>query len=152
MSKKQILVSLAGFLVFAGLGFGISYKLSSTTEVPTSGSAATEGSKDNPHQLALSKADKDPVDLLIKKGDYVQFNSKDGSQHQIIQGASTMAEHGPTEHVPSPLDSGVFNGDEGYLLQFKEIGKYEFHDNYDHDHTITIVVYEPGSRPADIKL
>lgn len=104
------------------------------------------------YEVALKKGIKEPIDLLISTGDYIQFNSKDGREHQIIQGASTKTEHGGDPHVPSPLDSGVIKADEGYLLQFNNIGKFEFHDNYDHNITITIIAYDPNKKAGNNKI
>lgn len=95
------------------------------------------------HSVAIKKSNDQPIDLLIKSGEYVQFNSADGGEHQIVQGDGHNTTHGE-----GALDSGVFKGDEGYRLQFSKIGKYEFHDNYDHDYTITVIVYDPNNKDA----
>lgn len=144
------------------LSFGAAFTIRSTSESPVSNtlSQATEGStlgtKQNPHVVSLTKDQEEPIDLLINVGDYVQFNSKDGSQHQIIQGKPTAdhghdayadavhgEEHGKTN---SPLDSGIMQADEGYLLQFKNIGKFEFHDNYNHHYAVTVIVYDKDKK------
>lgn len=93
--------------------------------------------------VALKKSNNQPIDLLIKAGEYVQFNSADGEQHQVVQGHNSNTTHGE-----NMLDSGVFDGDEGYKIQFTKIGKYEFHDNNDHDYTITVIVYDPNNKDA----
>lgn len=118
------------------------------------------GGKEKPYEVELKNGNDKPVDLLINKGDYVQFNSKDGRDHQVIQGLATNTEHGDTapdanEHsadagsrpAADVLDSGIIKPDEGYLLQFNKIGKYAFHDNYDHAYTITVIVYDPSKNP-----
>lgn len=130
----------------AGIAFAATSQFSEKSEKSAQLSTQVRGTKENPHQIELAKANGDPIDLLIKTGEYVQFNSKDEGEHQIIQGASTMSDHAPSEHVPSPLDSGVIKADEGFLLQFKTRGKYEFHDNYDHDYTITIITYDSNKK------
>ena len=121
------------FMLVAGFGivFGV-------TKLTSPGDTAANKDDRVIHEVALKKENKDPIDILIKKGEYVQFNSKDGGQHQVVQGNNNN-----TTHSNGSLDSGVFNGDEGYLLQFNEQGKFEFHDNYDHDYTMTIIVYDP---------
>ncbi len=147
LSKQKFFLPLLTFIIIGSLAFGVLYTVSKDTQKPASSESA-QGTKQNPYQVSLKKENKEPVDLLIKKGEYVQFNSSDGEDHQIIQGASTNEEHGPTEHVPSPLDSGLIKSDEGYLLQFKETGKYDFHDNYDHDYTISVLVYDPAVKSS----
>lgn len=141
--RVSMLVLLTAVLVTA---FTVSYLMAkpASTEtkagsITSSGRLADQNGKPV-YEIELKKENKDPIDLLIKKDEYVQFNSKDGGQHQIVQGG-----HDNTEHAQQSLDSTVFSGDEGYLVQFKKTGKYEFHDNYDHDYTMTIIVYEPGA-------
>lgn len=147
-NTKFTLILLALFI--ASLGFAISFTVAKNNVAKTkSGDIIANGRLENKngkavYEVALRSENKDPIDLLIKKGEYVQFNSKDGGQHQIVQGR-----HGNTEHAKQALDSKVFNGDEGYLIEFKATGKYEFHDNYDHDYTINILVYDPN---ADTKV
>jgi plastocyanin len=151
LSKKRLALFAVCFLVASSVAFAISFKLSSKQAKPVATTGLAQGTKENPYNIDLKKENKDPIDLLIKTGEYVQFNSKDGGEHQIIQGASTNTEHGATLHVPSPLDSGVIKADEGYLLQFSKTGKYEFHDNYDHKYTITIIAYDPNKKAEDNK-
>ncbi len=156
---------VAGGLLIAILSFGAAFAIRSNAEesVATTASTVTEdstlGTKENPHVVSLTKDQSKPVDLLINVGDYVQFNSKDGGEHQIIQGKPT-ADHGHDEYADavhgeehgktdSPLDSGVIKSDEGYLLQFNNIGKFEFHDNYNHDSEITVIVYDKNKKAED---
>lgn len=159
---------VAGGLLIAILSFGAAFTIRNSTEesVATTSSSVTEdstlGSKENPHVVPLTKDQTKPVDLLINVGDYVQFNSKDGSEHQIIQGKPT-ADHGHDEYADavhgevhgatdSPLDSGVIKADEGYLVQFNTIGKLEFHDNYNHEYAITVIVYDKDKKIEDTKI
>ena len=125
-------------------------------------SKAAVGSKQNPHQVSLTKSQEAPIDLLIDVGDYVQFNSKDGGEHQIIQGKPT-ADHGHDEYADavhgeahgtavSPLDSGIFEADEGYLVQFNDVGKFDFHDNFNHHYAITVIVYDKDRKIEDTKI
>lgn len=100
------------------------------------------------HTVDIKKENNQPIDLLIKKGEFVQFNSKDGGEHQIVQGEHSSELHGGN----GLIDSGVFKGDEGYLLEFKEIGKFNFHDNLDRDYSITVIVYDPSQSPEDTKI
>lgn len=151
--KNPLLIFVGGFVVVSVAAFAVTYTMSAKSEKTSTASIVTnaQGTKEDPHQVALLANNKDPVDIIIKKGEYIQFNSKDGKDHQLIQGAHSK-EHGPTGHTPSPLDSGIIKGDEGYLLQFKETGKYDFHDNYNHNSTISVLVYDPTKSAEDIKL
>lgn len=160
---------VAGGLLVATLSFASVYALRSngeqvanSTVAQTAESAPVLGSKENPHLVSLTKDQTEPVDLLINVGDYVQFNSKDGSEHQLIQGKPT-ADHGHDEYADavhgeahgatdSPLDSGIIKADEGYLLQLKKVGKYDFHDNYNHDYAITVIVYDKNKKLEDTKI
>ncbi|MES2876676.1 MAG: hypothetical protein V4678_04380 [Patescibacteria group bacterium] len=156
-----VLVAIISFAAVIAIRSGNEESaVSNTTSNVTDDS--TLGSKENPHQVSLTKDQTKPVDLLINVGDYVQFNSKDGSEHQIIQGKPT-ADHGHDEYADavhgeehgatdSPLDSGIIKADEGYLVQFKEIGKLEFHDNYNHDYAITVIVYDKDKKIEDTKI
>lgn len=151
-NRRQRFGLLTLLVLGISIGFVFSYTLAQKNAVEpkmddiSSGQVADKDGK-VVYEVQLRKENKDPIDLLIKKGESVQFNSKDGGQHQIVQGG-----HGNTTHGTSSLDSGVFNNDEGYLLEFKETGKYDFHDNYDHDYTITVIVYDPDKKPEETKI
>lgn len=155
-----LLVAVVSFVVAYSLRSDSSASLANTSE--SASSSSTLGSKENPHTVALTKDQTKPVDLLINVGDYVQFNSKDGSEHQIIEGKPTE-DHGHDAYADavhghehgesrSMLDSGVFAADEGYLVQFSNVGKYNFHDNYNHDYAITVIVYDKSKKLEDIKI
>lgn len=165
---KQFGPFVAGGLLIAIVSFGAAFAIRRTTEQPVASTSAavsqdpTLGSKDNPHRVSLTKDHNEPIDLLINVGDYVQFNSSDGGEHQIIQGKHT-ADHGHDEYADAvhgeahgatdaPLDSGIIKADEGYLLQFKNVGKYEFHDNYNHDYEVTVIVYDKNKKLEDTKI
>ena len=160
---------IAGGLVVAIISFAAVFTIQNKDDQEVASNAATAvaddstlGSKENPHLVSLTKDQTEPVDLLINVGDYVQFNSKDGSEHQIIQGKPT-ADHGHDEYADavhgeehgatdSPLDSGIFKADEGYLLQLKTVGKYEFHDNFNHDYAISVIVYDKSKTAEETKI
>lgn len=174
LSKYKLPISVFVGLVLAGtIGFAASYAIRSNDSSQASVAVSTQprlGSKENPHEIALTESQKEPIDILINVGDYVQFNSKDGGEHQIIQGKPTVehghdtgvdaghdetgaAEEGESHGVTTaPLDSGVFKADEGYSLQFKNVGKYEFHDNYNHEYAITVIVYDKDKKSEDTKI
>lgn len=157
---------LVGGLVAGGIGYAVAYNARTESDNSNSNVVQTQestlGSKQNPHKVELTRDAKEPVDLLINAGDYVQFNSSDGKEHQVIQGKPTLdhghdalsdATHGK-EHGTSdkPLDSGVIKADEGYVVQFKNIGKYEFHDNFNHDYAVTVIVYDKDKKLEDTKI
>lgn len=168
-NRKNVLFIAVAAMVIALISFAVVYGLRMNASQAATQSAATAkqanatvGTKENPHMVSLTKDQTKPVDLLINIGDYVQFNSKDGSEHQIIQGKPTQ-DHGHAsgtdalheeEHgeASSPLDSGPFQSDEGYRVQFNELGKYDFHDNYNHDYTITVIVYDKDKKIEDTKI
>lgn len=167
LSKYKLpVIIIAALLVTGVLGFVASYQL--TTNISNTAAAVEAsdelklGTKNNPNEVDLTRYREEPIDLLINTGEYVQFNSKDGGEHQVIQGKPTV-EHGHDElsdatngedhgTVKSPLDSGIIKANEGYLVQFNNIGKYEFHDNYNHHYAITIIVYDKNKTLESTKL
>lgn len=166
---RKFVPFVAGGLLVAIISFASVYAVRSGVEQPVNSNVASAtvdkpalGSKENPHLVSLTKDQTQPVDLLINVGDYVQFNSKDGSEHQLIQGKPT-ADHGHDEYADavhgeahgatdSPLDSGIIKADEGYLLQLNRVGKYDFHDNYNHNYAITVIVYDKNKKLEDTKI
>ncbi len=163
-NNRLIAAVVIGGLIAAVASFGVIYGLRSNSTIFGTVEQVTSalGSKQNPHEVALTGDSTKPVDILINVGDYVQFNSKDGKEHQIIQGKPTV-DHGHEELADaihgedhgttfSPLDSGVIEADEGYLVQFNSVGKYDFHDNYNHDYAITVIVYDKDKKLEDTKV
>lgn len=166
---KKFSPFVAAGLVAAMISFASVYAVQTSGNQAASNNVATQaddrsklGSKENPHLVSLTKDQTEPVDLLIDVGDYVQFNSSDGSVHQLIQGKPT-ADHGHDEYADavhgeahgatdSPLDSGIIKADEGYLLQLNKVGKYDFHDNYNHNYAITVIVYDKDKKLEDTKI
>lgn len=81
-----------------------------------------------------------PQELMLKVGEFVQFNSKDGKYHNISSGKGN--DYGKDhDHVGEAFVSGVFGPDEGYLLQFKKAGIFYFHDDLNPKLFVTVVVY-----------
>lgn len=168
LSNKFIIPAaiVVGGLIAGGIGYAVAYSVragseSSQSNVSTN-QESTLGSRQNPHKVKLTKSETDPVDLLINVGDYVQFDSDDAKEHQIIQGKPTEdhghdalsdATHGEEHGITNkPLDSGIIKADEGYLVQFKNVGKFEFHDNFNHDYAITVIVYDKDKKLKDTKI
>jgi plastocyanin len=80
-----------------------------------------------------------PDIIALKAGGFVQFNSADGKKHSLSLGS------GGSEHSHSgPFSSGNFDGDEAWKVQFKEKGTFQFHDHYNPELNVLVVVYEPG--------
>lgn len=143
---KPFLLLLPALLIGFTISFAVVSRLNHKPTATNAGVITTDGK--TIHNVDLRKDNNQPIDLLVNTGEYVQFNSKDGGKHQIVAGGHTGGDHGGHGQV----DSGVFNDDQGYLLQFKEIGKFDFHDNLDRDYTITVIVYDPSKSAEDSKL
>jgi plastocyanin len=97
------------------------------------------------HYVALHASSSDPADLLIKVGEFVEFDSKDGKTHNISSGAGN-ADGEKHDHAvgADELESGDFAADEGYLAQFKKVGTYYFHDHLNPNIHISVGVYDPN--------
>lgn len=125
--KKQIIFVLV--CIFTSLiAFVSMYKLMSLNK-PTV----------NVHVVSLLKNKAEPDIVAIKTGDYVQFNSSDSNNHELEQGEGN-ANGNKHDHKDRGLGSGNFKADEGYKLQFKKEGIFFFHDHYNPDINITVVV------------
>lgn len=100
----------------------------------------------------ITKDGMDPDTLTVKVGEYVQFNSADGQQHNIGLGAGKEAKSADQEHEAheshehkGDFVSGDFSADEAWRVQFKKAGTYKFHDHYNPNLNILVVVYQPGA-------
>lgn len=91
------------------------------------------------HMVSLLKAKADPDIVLAKVGDYVQFNAKDGKEHNLSQGSGNATSDNHA-HNEVGLESGVFKSDEAYKIQFKKVGIYSFHDHNNPDTYIRVIV------------
>ena len=156
-----VLVAVISFVTVLAVNSGSDSTLANTAPA-ASRTEPRLGSKENPHQVSLTGTQTEPIDLLVDVGDYVQFNSRDGREHQVIQGKPT-ADHGHDEYADavhgeahgladSPLDSGIIKADEGYLVQFTTVGKFDFHDNYNHDYAITVISYDKDKSVEDTRI
>lgn len=142
---SKSLVILVICLLFGALGFAY-YHNKSGSSIPssenTTPATSTEASGAVIHHVALTANGASPIDLLIRVGEYVQFDSKDGKVHDIASGAGDGdGEH--HDHTAAGLESGDFKADEGYRVQFIKIGSYYFHDHLNPMTTISIAVYQP---------
>lgn len=135
MAKKQInknyLTIVVVALLLAGVGFAGSYIFSHKNSKTAVQSSTCQG---NCISLKGSKAD--PEVLTITAGEYVQFNSADGGRHNIA------LEHSAVQHEDEhEYESGDFEKDEAFRVQFKKDGAYTFRDKYNPDISINIIVY-----------
>ena len=96
------------------------------------------------HHVALTSSGAQPTDLLIKVGEYVEFDSKDGRIHDIASGVGD-GDGENHAHSTTGIESGNFKPDEGYMVQFKAVGSYYFHDHLNPTVTISVAVYEPNA-------
>lgn len=92
------------------------------------------------HSVALN-ADRAVPDILsIKLGEIVVFNSRDGQSHNIAQGKGNDFKRAH-DHPEGSIESGRFAADEGYRVELKKTGTYNFHDHLNPNIYVTIVVY-----------
>lgn len=89
--------------------------------------------------VALQEKEASPSTITVTPGTYVQFNSADGKKHSLSLGGG--GEH--HEHKGS-FSSGTFQADEAWRVQFKEEGSYKFHDHYNPNINVLVVVYTTG--------
>lgn len=97
--------------------------------------------------VLLTKDGMKPDTITVKTGQYVQFISADGEQHNLGIGGGEDGDHvaheAEHEHV-GDFTSGDFNADEAWRVQFKQPGTYKFHDHYHPKLNILVVVYNPN--------
>jgi plastocyanin len=91
------------------------------------------------HMVSLLRDKADPEIILVKVGDYVQFNARDGKEHNLSQGSGNATSDNHA-HEETGLESGVFKSDEAYKIQFKKVGIYSFHDHNNPDTYIRVIV------------
>lgn len=132
--KKQhnqtgLIVAIA--IVVGLVSFGMSYALTNKK---------AESRKDcNGTCVGLYKNKAIPDTIAVVRGTFVQFNSKDGKTHDLSLGKG--GEH--HEHTGT-FQSGDFNANEAWRVQFKDDGSYYFHDHLNPAINILVVVYTPG--------
>jgi plastocyanin len=95
------------------------------------------------HQVALLGGRADPDELVIKVGESIQFNSKDGKSHNISEGEGNDYDKSHEHNPQNFSESGTFGPDEAFILKFNKIGTYFFHDHLNPDIYVTVVVYDP---------
>lgn len=138
MNKRfRLGLIVAGILIVTGaLGFALA-----TATAPKAATVQAD------HVVALLSDHADPSAIAVTKGDYVQFNARDGKTHNIGQGSGNDEVHqglsaATHEHDYSAKESGAFGANEGYRAQFNMVGTYTFHDHLNPKISVTVIVYE----------
>lgn len=131
-NQKSLLTVV--FIITVLLGFGLVYSASNK-------SSNRYSKARNCHatcvQLVTDKALPDTV--AVKVGDYVQFNSADGQNHDM-----SLGKGGQDHDHHGKFESGEFKADEAWRVQFNEEGSFYFHDHLNPKINILVVVYTPG--------
>ena len=122
-------------MLVGGTVFFTALKLLGKSNQTSNQQQATTTNEPAIYKVPLDKNSKEPVNAAIKKNDYIQFDSEDGGQHHIVR-------LGEGEHGGDTLDSGVFGADEGYRVQFKDIGTFYLQDKLNPDIKISVTVTE----------
>lgn len=129
-SKPRILlvVLLAGLLSFAG-----SYVLATRSNKATSEQNETLS-------VDIYKDAAVPETVTLNTGQSVQFNSADGETYSL-----SLGEGGDDHQHTGPFNSGDFGEGEAWLATFDTAGTYFFHDHYNPEINILVVVYNQDS-------
>ncbi|MDQ2973533.1 MAG: hypothetical protein M3Q79_03570 [bacterium] len=101
--------------------------------------------------VSITKDGIQPTELAVKAGEFVQFNTADGKVHNLAlgDGNGDHDTHNSEAHEHNAdFTSGDFGKDEAWRVQFKQPGTYKFHDHYNPDFRILVVVYEPNGVKA----
>ena len=133
---RLVMIVVGILLVTSGVGFALA-----KTSAPKVSSTPPD------HTVSLLNDHADPSAIAVTKGDYVQFNAKDGKTHNIGQGSGNDEVHqglnGTShEHDYRAKESGAFGADEGYRVQFNQTGTFSFHDHLNPKISVTVIVYE----------
>ncbi len=90
------------------------------------------------HEVSLYDNRAEPNELVVKLIDKVQFNSKNNKMHDVALGKGN--DYG-MHHEHAGGDSGIFGAGEGYIVSFKKVGTYYFHDDLNPNIFVTVLVY-----------
>lgn len=88
--------------------------------------------------LHSDKASPEQVTIIV--GEVLQFNARDGKTHRIALG-----EGGEEHDHTSSSNSGDFQADEGWRVQFDKPGTYYFHDHLNPNINVLVVAYQPSN-------
>jgi plastocyanin len=134
-AKIALVAVLVGFMAFGSV-----YKLTKTNNA---GLLTRNACEQDVTCVALKVNHADPDAITVPIGGYVQFNSADNKTHSLASGSGDNHHNGSHKHNGTHV-SGDFKADEGWKVQFNKTGTYEFHDHYNPEVYITVVVYQPG--------
>lgn len=95
--------------------------------------------------VKLEKNGATPSKLSVTVGQMVEFDSRDGGYHDIVQ--VTSADPALYHIVPQGYDSGVFAPDEGYQATFLKAGSFILHDHLHPALVINVEVHESTTTP-----
>ncbi|MBC7868820.1 hypothetical protein H7X69_01395 [Candidatus Saccharibacteria bacterium] len=91
--------------------------------------------------VSLSRQSSQPEVLTVVSGSYVKFSSADGQKHNVA-----LIHSGIQHEDESRYESGDFNADEAWKVQFKKDGTFTFEDKYNENAEISVIVYTPGKK------
>lgn len=130
-TKFQIAIFAAALFI----SFGIAYAVTARDQDVVN--ALQAPCKDT--CVALTENGANPNSIAVATGSYVQFNSADGKTHNLSIGGGGH-EH---EHT-GKFYSGEFKADEAWRVQFNDEGTFKFHDHFNPNINVIVVVYTPG--------
>lgn len=121
------------------------------------GEAVASGQNGVSHVYLESTGAK-PDLITIDIGQTVQFNARDGRNHQIVQEANaehktsvlpgwlvkTAQAHGQQQHQAGGIQSGTFGPDEAFQAKFDKRGIYKFADHLNPNISVVVVVSAGG--------
>lgn len=138
MNNKNIIIVASLFFILASATFVLAQSKNQLINFE----AKNEIAISTVHYVGLHADHAEPKEILVKVGDLVQFDSKDGKTHNIASGKGN--DYGKAhEHMGVVgIESGEFGADEGYRVQFKEVGSFFFHDHLSPNITVSVIVYD----------
>ncbi len=89
--------------------------------------------------VSLYSQSASPDTITVTVGSFVQFNSSDGKKHNISLAHSVVQHEDASEY-----ESGDFEADEAWKVQFKKDGAFTFRDKYNDRISVNVIVYTPG--------
>lgn len=93
------------------------------------------------HEVVINDDQMKPNAMLVKTGESVQFNPKDGKKHNIASGKGSKGPNtGPGHNHQEGSESGYFEPDEGYRVTFNKEGVYYYHDHDKPGATTSVIV------------
>lgn len=132
MKKKVLFLVISATVAFLGTYLGMKI-------ISEEHTGLNKDRQKNIHMVSLLQDGAQPDIVIIKTGDYVQFNARDGKQHNLSQGSGNASSDDHL-HDGAGIESGVFQSDEAYKAQFKKSGIYSFHDHLNPDIYVRVVV------------